>query len=103
MLKQGASKEIDRVYDELKKIPNVRIETVSIYDSDVFKRSIEENKPFLGPMIWQNLHPDLISIPFSKQSTIPYGIVYAKNISGYAEKFINTVREDMEQAYPKGE
>ena len=48
MLKQGASKEIDRVYDKLKKIPNVRIETVSIYDSDVLSGASRRISPFLA-------------------------------------------------------
>lgn len=94
MVKEGDSKINDMIRDDLRRNhPAIRIEdTPHFYDMSVFNRCIETGNVLLMLECWQDVHPDLVSIPVHWDYTIPYGLLYALDPPEDVLRFVEAVR-----------
>lgn len=94
MVKEGDSKINDMIRDDLRRNhPAIRIEdTPHFYDMSVFNRCIETGNVLLMLECWQDVHPDLVSIPVHWDYSIPYGLLYALDPPEDVLRFVEAVR-----------
>lgn len=90
MMKPGISDDYDNARSYLASLGANRITDVPFYtvglfaDCEINKRAIVTNG------IWEDIHPDLICIPFEKPHTIPYGLIFSKHPSPQAMRLYET-------------
>ncbi|MBD5429530.1 LysR family transcriptional regulator [Lactobacillus sp.] len=95
LLRPGLTSYIDQIRTFIQKnYPEIHVKDLgSIYDLEVFN-DCEQQKYFIESLpVWQDIHPNLVTIPVDWDFTIPYGIVYAKQPSKAMKKFINEIVE----------
>lgn len=94
MVKEGDSKINDMIRDDLRRNhPAIHIEdTPHFYDMSVFNRCIETGNVLLMLECWQDVHPDLVSIPVHWDYSIPYGLLYALDPPEDVLRFVEAVR-----------
>ncbi|MCM1160828.1 MAG: LysR family transcriptional regulator [Roseburia sp.] len=93
MVPQGDSGTNDFIRNDLEKNhPAIQIEdTPSFYDMTVFNRCAETGKALLTIECWQDVHPELVSIPVHWDYSIPYGLLYSSNASDDVLRFVEAV------------
>ncbi len=86
---EGVSYELDALRAEInKKYPTIGIIDSSYYGLDTF--TLCEVNPYIliTLEIYSDIHTNLITIPLEPEQTMPYGIIYSKNPTPAAQKFI---------------
>ena len=73
-------------------------DTPQFYDMEVFNRCVQTHNPLMTLECWSEVHPSLVTLPVDWDFTIPYGILYALHPDGDTLRFLDLVREQMEQA-----
>ena len=99
MVKRGDSTSVDQVRNFVEQHPAITIEdTPQFYDMEVFNRCVQTRNPLMTLECWSEVHPSLVTLPVDWDFTIPYGILYALHPDGDTLRFLDLVREQMEQA-----
>ena len=99
MVKRGDSASVDQVRNFVEQHPAITIEdTPQFYDMEVFNRCVQTRNPLMTLECWSEVHPSLVTLPVDWDFTIPYGILYALHPDGDTLRFLDLVREQMEQA-----
>ena len=99
MVKRGDSTSVDQVRNFVEQHPAITIEdTPQFYDMEVFNRCVQTHNPLMTLECWSEVHPSLVTLPVDWDFTIPYGILYALHPDGDTLRFLDLVREQMEQA-----
>ncbi len=92
MVKRGDSRAVDAVRDEIMLHPQIHIEdTPEFYDMEVFNRCAQTQNVMLSLECWQDVHPALVTLPFSTKHTVPYGILYSRDASDDVLKFLSLI------------
>lgn len=94
MVKQGDSKELDILRNELEeKHQKINIlDTSFYYDADVFNACEISGNILLTLDTWAEVHPSLVTIPVDWNYTIPYGLLYAKTPSKDVLAFLEEIK-----------
>lgn len=82
--------------DELRKLlqdNNVKIIDFDFFSLNAFNIAVKENIPIIAMDGWENIHPLLKILPVEWDCRVPYGIMYSKNPSKHAKKFVELVRD----------
>ena len=85
----GISVEMDAFRSEVvRHYPTVQIIDSSYYGVDTFM--LCEVKPYvlITQQVYADIHPNLVTIPLAVDYTMPYGLMYAKNPSAAARRFL---------------
>lgn len=100
MVPEGDSGTNDFIRHDLQlNHPQIHIEDTPqrFYDLGVFNTCAETGKVLLTIECWQDVHPGLVTIPVAWDYRIPYGLLYSKNPSPDAARFVRAVREGLKK------
>ena len=87
------------IVDILNKIKN-NCENVEIkdapffYDINVFNTCEENGYLLITLDCWENVHPAFKTIPLSSREKIAYGVIYSKEPSTGASKFLDLIKNE---------
>jgi DNA-binding transcriptional LysR family regulator len=68
-----------------------------LYDINVFNECVENGYLLISLECWNNIHPSLKNIPITFESQVPYGIIYSKNPSKSALKFLELIKNSLKK------
>ena len=85
---EGLSYEMDALRAEIQGHPNLQIVDPTYYGVDTF--TLCEVNPYvlITQAVYSGIHPNLITIPLDVPYTMPYGLLYANELTSATEKFI---------------
>lgn len=95
VITRGDSKQNQEIFDSIKdNCKNVEIfDAPLFYDINVFNKCEENGSLLVTLECWKDIHPAFKTIPLSSGETIPYGIIYSKNPSDDAIRFLNLIKK----------
>jgi len=89
---QGMSKELDQLRAEATE-HGVIVVDVRQYDMSVFSMCIMNGYLLQTPACWQDIHPDMVTIPCEWDYAHPYGFHYQGEPNGSVKDFLKFVEE----------
>jgi len=89
---QGMSKELDELRAEATE-QGVIVVDVRQYDMSVFSMCIMNGYLLQTPACWQDIHPDMVTIPCEWDYAHPYGFHYQGEPNGSVKDFLKFVEE----------
>ncbi len=90
---RGVSEELDAFREEiLRDHPSTRIIDSEYYGVDTFALCEMNSYVLITQPVYEDIHPNLITIPLQTDFSMPYGLVYAKEPTIAADKFIQAVK-----------
>lgn len=93
LLRRGISEAFDLLRNALEQYPEIEIQDIDFYDINVFVSCEMNNQILLTPEIWKDIHPTLFVHPLESNFTVPYGLIYALELSNQAQLLISTIRD----------
>ena len=69
------------------------IDAPLFYSIDVFNKCEENGYLLVTLECWKDIHPAFKTIPLSSGESMPYGVVYSKNPSKDALRFLDIIKE----------
>ncbi len=93
-VKGGDTLQLDRLRELLKLThPQIILEDADyFYDLETFNHCEVTGSLLLTLDAWANIHPALATLPVDWDFTVPYGILYAPDISGPAKEFLEELQ-----------
>ena len=90
----GNSKQNQDIVDKIKlNCKNIEIiDAPLFYDINVFNKCEENGYLLVTLECWKDIHPAFKTIPISSGESMPYGIIYSKEPSEDALKFLNIIQ-----------
>jgi len=93
---KGVSVELDSFREEIaRNYPSTRIIDSDYYGVDTFALCEMNSYILITQPVYEDIHPNLITIPLQTDVSMPYGLVYAKEPTAAATKFIHAVQKIM--------
>lgn len=89
----GISKDYDAVHAYLLDIGAKRIDEIPYYTMGLFADCELNNRAIVTAEIWQDVHPNLVCVPFPESFSIPYGLIFPKNPSFQVMKLYQKAME----------
>ncbi len=95
MVPHGISEKNDQLRDAIETAaPDVIIEeTRGRYNLDVFNRAADQNLALLNLTPWQDLHPNLVTVPLDTPLTVNYGVLASRQAPQPVQDFMNRLRQ----------
>lgn len=93
LLRRGISESFDFLRNSLEQHPDIKIQDIDFYDINVFVSCEMNNQILLTPQIWKDIHPSLFVHPLEGNFTVPYGLIYALELSTQAQLLISTIKD----------
>ncbi|MDR7663237.1 LysR family transcriptional regulator substrate-binding protein [Limosilactobacillus fermentum] len=95
MVPRGISEKNDQLRDAIETAaPDVIIEgTHGRYNLDVFNRAADQNLALLNLTPWQDLHPNLVTVPLDTPLTVNYGVLASRQAPQPVQDFMNRLRQ----------
>lgn len=95
MVPRGISEKNDQLRDAIETAaPDVIIEeTRGRYNLDVFNRAADQNLALLNLTPWQDLHPNLVTVPLDTPLTVNYGVLASRQAPQPVQDFMNRLRQ----------
>lgn len=91
---EGVSKEVDAFRKDVQEhYPTVQIIDSSYYGVDTFTLCEVNDYILITQPVYADIHSNLVTIPLETDYTLPYGLIYAKEPTAAAKKFIHAIRE----------
>ena len=91
---KAASEELDAFREEIiRDYPSVRIIDSNYYGVDTFALCEMNSYILITQPVYEDIHPNLITVPLQTNYSMPYGLVYAKEPTAATLKFIHAVRK----------
>jgi len=91
---EGVSKEVDAFRKDVQEhYPTVQIVDSSYYGVDTFTLCEVNDYILITQPVYEDIHSNLVTIPLETDYTLPYGLIYAKEPTAAAKKFIHAIRE----------
>ena len=69
-----------------------RIIDSNYYGVDTFALCEMNSYILITQPVYEDIHPNLITIPLKTDASMPYGLIYAKEPTSATEKFIQAVK-----------
>ena len=89
---QGASDEIDTFRAQvMRELPSTTIVDSSYYGVDTFAMCEMNSYILITQPVYQDIHPNLVTVPLQTNFSMPYGLIYAKEPTTATVKFIKAV------------
>ena len=95
MVPRGISEKNDQLRDAIETAaPDVIIEgTRGRYNLNVFNRAADQNLALLNLTPWQDLHPNLVTVPLDTPLTVNYGVLASRQAPQPVQDFMNRLRQ----------
>lgn len=91
---QGVSEELDTFREEIvRNFPSTRIIDSDYYGVDTFALCEMNSYILITQPVYEDIHPNLITVPLQTGASMPYGLIYAKEPTSAAAKFIHAVQK----------
>ena len=91
---KGVSVELDSFRNViLRDYPSAKIIDSNYYGVDTFAMCEMNSYILITQPVYEDIHPNLITIPLQTDISMPYGLVYAKEPTAATMKFINAVQK----------
>lgn len=97
LLRRGISESFDLLRNSLEQYPEIEIQDIDFYDINVFVSCEMNNQILLTPQIWKDIHPALFVHLLEGDFTVPYGLIYALDLSNQAQLLISTIKDLISQ------
>lgn len=97
LLRRGISESFDLLRNSLEQYPEIEIQDIDFYDINVFVSCEMNNQILLTPQIWKDIHPALFMHLLEGDFTVPYGLIYALDLSNQAQLLISTIKDLISQ------
>ena len=89
---QGASDEVDAFRAQvIRELPSTTIVDSSYYGVDTFAMCEINSYILITQPVYQDIHPNLVTISLQTDISMPYGLIYAKEPTEATVKFIRAV------------
>ncbi len=89
---QGASDEVDAFRAQvIRELPSTTIVDSSYYGVDTFAMCEINSYILITQPVYQDIHPNLVTISLQTDISMPYGLIYAKEPTEATMKFIRAV------------
>ncbi len=95
-LKPGVSAEYDAARAYLISLGANRITDVPFYTMELFADCELNKRAIVTSEIWEDIHPNLVCIPFAEPQTIPYGLIFPEHPSTQALRLYETAKRTRE-------
>ena len=95
LVKRGVSSVLDEMRDEIMTLhKDIKIVDIPVlYDTSIFNECVKNVCLMETPDIWSGIHPSLITVPMQWKYEMPFGIIYARDITQEFRKFIELIAE----------
>ena len=95
MVPRGISEKNDQLRDAIETAaPDVIIEeTRGRYNLDVFNLAADQHLALLNLTPWQDLHPNLVTVPLDTPLTVNYGVLASRQAPQPVQDFMNRLRQ----------
>jgi len=91
---KGVSVELDSFREEIaRNYPSTRIIDSDYYGVDTFALCEMNSYILITQPVYEDIHPNLVTIPLQSDVSMPYGLVYANEPTAATKRFVNAVRE----------
>ncbi len=92
MMQSGVSEDYDAAHQYLAALGANRITEVPFYTMELFADCELNQRAIVTFEIWEDIHPDLVRIPFAEPHSMPYGLIFSKHPSAQAMKLYQTAK-----------
>ena len=92
MMQSGVSEDYDAAHQYHAALGANRITEVSFYTMELFADCELNQRAIVTFEIWEDIHPDLVRIPFAEPHSMPYGLIFSKHPSAQAMKLYQTAK-----------
>lgn len=94
MVPTGVSEKNDQLRQEILAVnPDISIKyTTGRYDINVFNQAVDENVALINLTPWQDIHPNLVTVPLQTDVEVEYGILAAKHADKKVQTFMQQIR-----------
>lgn len=86
MMRQGVSADYDAAHAYLAALGANRITEVPFYTMELFADCELNKRAIVTFDIWEDIHPNLVCVPFAEPLGMPYGLIFPKRPSVQAMK-----------------
>ncbi len=93
MILRGASTEVDALRDDLQEsCPRAQILDCPGYEASTFIQCEVDSLILITASYFADIHTNLVTLPLETSRTLPYGLIYSKNPTPAAQKFIRQIQ-----------
>ena len=94
-VKSGDTLQLDEFREKLKMThPQIIFEDAHyFYDLETFNTCEITGSLLLTLDAWADIHPALITLPVDWEFTVPYGLLFSRNLSDEAASLLNIVKK----------
>lgn len=95
MVPTGVSEKNDQLCQEILNVdPEVSIKyTNGRYDINIFNQAVDENDALINLTPWEDIHPNLVTVPLKTDIEVEYGVLASKNATAKVKHFMERVRQ----------
>ena len=86
MMRTGRSTDYDAAHSYLCSLGANCITEVPFYTMELFTDCELNRRAIVTTEIWEDVHPNLVCIPFAEPHTMPYGLIFPNNPTGQVLK-----------------
>jgi len=91
---KGVSEEMDSFREKvLSDYPSAKVIDSNYYGIDTFAMCEMNSYILITQPVYEDIHPNLVTIPLQSDVSMPYGLVYANEPTVATMRFVNAVRE----------
>ena len=94
-VKGGDTLQLDEFREKLKMThPQIIFEDAHyFYDLETFNTCEVSGSLLLTLDTWEDIHPSLVTLPVEWDFSVPYGLLFSKNLSNEAASFLNDIKD----------
>lgn len=91
---KGVSEEMDSFREKvISDYPSAKVIDSNYYGVDTFAMCEMNSYILITQPVYEDIHPNLVTIPLQSDVSMPYGLVYANEPTVATMRFVNAVRE----------
>lgn len=94
LMKPGVSSEYDAARSYLVSLGANRITDVPFYTMELFADCELNKRAIVTLELWEDIHPDLVRIPFSAPHSVPYGLIFPLNPGKQVARLYEAAKEE---------
>ena len=93
LMKPGVSADYDAAHWYLAALGANRITEVPFYTMELFADCELNKRAIVTIDLWEDIHPNLVSIPLAKPHSMPYGLIFSQHPSAQATKLYQAAKK----------
>lgn len=92
VMQKGVSADYDAAHRYLASLGANRITEVPFYTMELFADCELNKRAIVTTELWEDIHPNLVCVPFAEARSIPYGLIFPEHPSAQAMKLYQTAK-----------